>query len=256
MDIKLNSVEVVYKNRDSFVSVEARIAIIATGFGSNLIKKLHLPQIKDFLIGAQAEVSSNDIERVEIYLNHEIAPGSFGWLVPTQGNKALAGLMTYSKPKWYLDQTIAKLKAQNKIASPNVTKRYGVIPLQTLRKMFADRVLIVGEAAGQVKPMTGGGAYTSAFSVQISQASIIQRSLNRNNYSAGTLSLYQLECNRLLGREFTIGRWGQNIWKKLSNNSYRVPVQHRLKNNLPENFCSAKICVSIRTVSYYSGQHT
>ena len=94
---------------------EARVVVIATGFGAKLVEKLSLGKPGDFIVGAQAVVEARDIDEVEVYLGQEVAPGFFAWLVPTSPPKALVGLLSRSNPKEYLRKLLSFLKASGKI---------------------------------------------------------------------------------------------------------------------------------------------
>ncbi|MDP3955191.1 MAG: NAD(P)/FAD-dependent oxidoreductase, partial [bacterium] len=82
--------------------IEARAAVLATGFGAKLVEKLGLGKASDFVTAAQAEVDTVAIDEVEVYLGQEIAPAFFAWLVPTSPGKALVGLLSRTNPALYL----------------------------------------------------------------------------------------------------------------------------------------------------------
>jgi digeranylgeranylglycerophospholipid reductase len=195
---------------------EAETAVIATGFGSSLPSKLGLGKISDFMVGAQAEVSIGGVDEVEVYLDQTLAPGGFAWLVPTKDSKGLAGLMTRQQPEYYLNKLLSNLKAQAKIASTEVTLGYGVIPLRPLPRTYADRILAVGEAAGQVKPTTGGGIYYGLLCADIAADSLHQAFL-ANDFSASRLASYQKRWRAKLGRELRTGYWAHRLYERLNN---------------------------------------
>ncbi len=56
-----------------------------------------IPVIRDFVVGAQTEVITPDLEKIEIYFGNEVAPGFFAWLVPTTPGKARVGLLSVSR---------------------------------------------------------------------------------------------------------------------------------------------------------------
>ncbi len=195
---------------------ETKTAIIATGYGSDLPRKLGLGKITNFIIGAQTEVTINEVDEVEIYLDQKLAPGGFAWLVPTRDDKGLAGLMTFHQHKWHLNQLLSKLEIQGKISPSEVTNNYGAIPLRPLPRTYNDRILVVGEAAGQVKPTTGGGIHYGIVCANIA-ASVLHQALTTDELSATRLSTYQKHWRTELIKELTIGYWMQRIWRKLSN---------------------------------------
>ena len=140
------------------LTLQGRAIVIATGFGTPLLDNLGLGAAGDFVMGAQAVVET-DIDEVEVYFGSEVAPGFFGWLVPTSPGKGLVGLLARRDNPFYLRKLLASLAADGKIASDDVTMTYGGVPLKPLPHTCGDNLLVVGTAAGQVKPITGGGIY-------------------------------------------------------------------------------------------------
>ncbi len=197
-------------------SFNSETAVIATGFGSPLPRKLGMGKINDFVIGAQAEVKIGDIYEVEVYTDHEMAPSSFAWLVPTRDNKGLAGLMTSQRPEQCLKKLLAHLKALNKITSTDVVPSYGAIPLRSLPKTFADRILVVGEAGGQVKPTTGGGVHYGLLCADIATRTLHQ-AFQAKDFSKSRLAIYQKQWRAKLNKELQAGYWAHRLYRKLSN---------------------------------------
>lgn len=234
-DIKMHddSVQIITNNNSDHEEYTAKLAIIATGYGSDLIRNLYLGKINDFIIGAQAEVSINGTDEIEIYLDHKLAPGGFAWLVPTHNGKGLAGLVTKQKQELYLNQLLIHLENKNKIEPTDTKGNYGVIPLRPLPKTYADRLLVVGESAGQIKPTTGGGIYYGILCADIATR-IIQQSLSSGVFSEKFLSSYQTQWRQKLNKELVIGRWARWLWAKFTNRQIEYLYHVALKSNLPE----------------------
>ena len=194
---------------------EAKTAIVATGFGSTLPEKLGLGKIKHYLSGVQAEVDT-DIDEAEVYFDQNLAPGGFAWLVPTEDGKGLAGLLARHQADVYLRAFLNTLSAQGRIISAEASPNYGAIPLRPLPRTYSDRVLVVGEAAGQAKPTTGGGIYYGLLCAEIA-AGVLHQAFLSGNFSAKKLSIYQNQWQAKLGRELTIGYWSRRLYSYLSN---------------------------------------
>jgi flavin-dependent dehydrogenase len=79
--------------------------------------------------------------------------------------------------------------------------RRRLLPLSTLPRTFASRLLVVGDAAGLVKPTTGGGIYYSLLSAMLAAETLIP-ALHNNRLDAETLSVYQQRWRQRLGPEF------------------------------------------------------
>ena len=196
--------------------LEARAVVIATGFGSKLTEGLGLGKVGDFVMGAQAEVETTGIDEVEVYLGREIAPAFFAWLVPTSPQRALVGLMSRRSPGLYLRKLMLSLAAKGKIASSEVDLSYGGIPLRPLARTHGERLVVVGSAAGQVKPTTGGGIYYGLLCADIA-ADNLHLALKNDALSARNLANYDRKWKRRLGWELRIGYWGRKFYELLSD---------------------------------------
>ncbi|HZP26608.1 MAG TPA: hypothetical protein VFB90_06130, partial [Dehalococcoidia bacterium] len=76
----------------------------------------------------------------------------------------------------------------------------GPIPTNFVARSYADGVLLVGDAAGQVKPFSGGGIYTSLVSAGLC-AETASEALAAGDLSAGFLSRYERRWRKTIGRE-------------------------------------------------------
>ena len=211
-----DKVSVEAAHQEERLNFEARVVIIATGFGSGLVQKLGLGKISDFVIGAQAEVETIGVDEIEVYFGQEIAPGFFAWLVPTSPQTARVGLLSRRSPGLYLKKLMASLLAQGKIVSAEAELSYGGIPLKPLARTHSERLVVVGTAAGQVKPTTGGGIYYGLLCADIA-ANNLHRALESDDLSAKGLASYEREWKRKLGWELKIGYWARKFYEHLSD---------------------------------------
>ena len=198
------------------VCFEASAAVIATGFGSNLPQGLGMSKVGDFIAGAQAEVDAIGVNEVEVYLGQEVAPGFFAWLVPSSPSKALVGLMSRCRPGFYLRKLMASLKGQGKIASDDVEPGYRGVSLKPPAKTYGDRLVVVGDAAGQVKPTTGGGIYFGLLCADMAAASLNQ-ALQNGDLSARALAGYERSWKKKLAWELKVGYWARKLYERLSD---------------------------------------
>jgi len=194
----------------------ARVVVLANGFKPRLPWKLGLGRIRSFLVGAQAEVEAKDVDEFEVYFGQKIAPGAFAWLVPTSTDKAYAGLLATSQAKLYLQKFLNNLFRQGRITGRELEIGQKAVPVGTLARSYGDRVLAIGDAAGQVKPTTGGGIYFGHLGAKIA-AEVLAEGLNDDNLTAGQLSRYQKVWKKKMGRELSRGYWARWAYAKLSD---------------------------------------
>jgi len=233
ISIKDDGVEVILNGQSEERVLRAKTAVIATGFGSALPAKLGLGEIKHFVLGAQVQVAINGIDEVEVYFNQELAPGGFAWLVPTTDGRGLVGLLTRSQADSSLENLLKILSSQGKITSNQAAPGYDTVPLKPLPRTYLDRVLVVGEAAGQVKPTTGGGVYYGLLCADIA-AGVLEQALDDDDFSAKALSSYEREWRARLNRELTVGYWARTLLAGLSNSRIDRLFQLAGKKGLPE----------------------
>jgi digeranylgeranylglycerophospholipid reductase len=228
-----DAVEVRVNGETEETVLRAKAAVIATGFGSPLPFKLGLGEIKRFIHGAQIQVAINGIDEVELYFDQRLTPGGFAWLVPTTDGLGLVGLLTRGHAGSSLEDLLEKLSAQGKINSGRVAPSYDIVPLKPLPRTYTDRVLVVGEAAGQVKPTTGGGVYYGLLCADIA-AEVLEQALADDDFSSSALAAYEQKWRARLGRELTIGYWARNLLTGLSNNDVDRLFRLAGKKGLPE----------------------
>jgi digeranylgeranylglycerophospholipid reductase len=197
------------------VEIRSRAVVLACGFASPLVKKLGLGMPGDFVTGVQAEVST-PIEEVEVYFGQNTAPGFFAWLVPTSTGRGLVGLLTRRNSGFYLKRLISDLQFRGKISSVLSRLRYGGVPIGLLKNSFGDRLVLVGDAAGQVKPTTGGGIYFGLLSSEIA-VDTLNSALRSEDLSAKNLSTYECRWRRLLGHELRLEGYARRLYEGLSD---------------------------------------
>ena len=196
------------------LSWQGKALVLACGFGPALPAAAGLGEIKESTTGMQAEVAS-EAKGVEIYLGSAFSPGFFGWLVPTRPGRALVGLLGKRPYAGFL-ALLEHLEGKGRIDSARPRPASAPIPLRPLPRTYGERLLAVGEAAGQVKPTTGGGIYYGLLGARASVATLKQ-AYSSGDFSARGLARYQKEWQAVLGKELMMGRWGRGLYARLSD---------------------------------------
>jgi flavin-dependent dehydrogenase len=96
--------------------------------------------------------------------------------------------------------------------------RLKILPLGPIAKTYSDRVLAVGDAAGLVKPTTGGGIYYGLLSGTLA-AEVLADALHTNRLDAPALRRYESNWRKRLGREIRVGLAFRRIAARLSDDS-------------------------------------
>jgi geranylgeranyl reductase family protein len=184
----------------------ARACILACGAAYAAQRRLRLGIPRLLLHSAQAELPASRPGDVEVHFGARVAPRGFAWAVPVLRDRPSVriGVMCERHADRYFDQMVSRLASRWGIRSPAACRpRQKILPLGPIRRTFGDRVLVVGDAAGLVKPTTGGGIYYSLLSGQLA-ADTLMTALRRDDLAAGSLREYQVEWRRRIGSEL---RW-------------------------------------------------
>ena len=191
-------------------TITAGVVIGADGIRSNIAKMAGLGQVQKVLSGIQIEApySSNDTNFVELFMGSQ-APGFFAWTVPVNENISRIGLAVPPSDESNAIQYLKNLLNSDKgllarYGGGALDVVYGGIPLGPLEKTAADGVLIVGDAAGQVKPTSGGGIYTGAVCAKIA-GEVAALAASEKDASVNRLNEYDKRWRAKLGRELGIG---------------------------------------------------
>ncbi len=173
--------------------VRARVCILACGGRYALHRHLGLTVPSLFLHTAQRELPVERPDELEIHFGSDVAPRGFGWIVPIQrGNRFFArvGVMSEDQSPTYFDRMLARVSDRWGITDLDVAPRQKILPLNRIERTYGDRLLVVGDAAGLVKPTTGGGIYYSLVSASIA-AGVLTEALADDDLTANRLEDYE-----------------------------------------------------------------
>ena len=207
--------------------VDARACILACGANYRFNRTLGLGVPRVFMQSAQLETSFPSVRDVQVFLGHEIAPQGFGWLVPFARDGrtcARIGLMCRTRASARFERLVAALAAEHDSAVPAARPRLKVLPLGPIPKTYAHRLVAVGDAAGLVKPTTGGGIYYSLLSGRIA-AEAIDRALRDNALDERALAVYESQWRARLGPEIRAGLAFRALATRLNDRAIDAVVE-------------------------------
>lgn len=202
--------------------LHARAVVIACGANYRFHRQLDLGMPEVFLQSAQVETVFPETSEIEVQFGREVAPSGFAWMVPfRRGNEPCAriGLMGETKAAERFAAFISPLCRRAGVEPDTVPlPRQKMLPLGPVRKSFSDRVLAVGDAAGLVKPTTGGGIYYGMLS-GVFASDVLDTALRRDRLEARALRPYEARWRQRLGQEIRVGLAFRNIATRLSDES-------------------------------------
>ncbi|MBS1267444.1 MAG: Digeranylgeranylglycerophospholipid reductase [Nitrosopumilus sp.] len=190
--------------------IDCKIFVDARGVTS-LIQK----DRTGILSSAQYEIYARWIKKgkVQVIFDQEKYPGFFAWIIPSSNGKGKVGIA---------GKGINVAKALDKFLDEKgeysiIRKIFAPIWIKGPIENFVDgKTIIVGDAAGQAKPTTAGGIFTSGMGgVYAGQA--IAKFLKTNNQS--DLKEYQKRWTDEFGKEFGKQIFARKILDRLDNDT-------------------------------------
>jgi flavin-dependent dehydrogenase len=143
------------------INLAARFLIGADGARSRVAEAFGLSQNRRFLTGLEVELEPNDSvdpRFLHCFADSRLAPGYIAWAAPGP-DVIQVGLAVRDGSKPDLAAFMQATEEQFGWSRSRVVgRRSGLIPCGgPLRRVAAPGVLLIGDAAGWVSPMTGGG---------------------------------------------------------------------------------------------------
>lgn len=178
---------------DGFESQVARWA----GFNTNL-------KTRDTTSNLQYRMTNLDLDpRFTDFYIGSVAPGGYVWIFPKSRDVANVGIGLLlskirgpSEAKDYLDEFIAG-DPRFKNANIMETVSGGVSVSAPLDKVTADRIMLVGDAARMIDPLTGGGISNGVIAGKVC-GEVAAEAVKGNDFSEGFLQRYEKGWRELL----------------------------------------------------------
>lgn len=195
--------------------ISAKAIISAEGVRSALSRKAGIYSVEKILSGAQVELpfSVDDPEKVEVHLG---IPGLFAWIIPIGVKSARIGLCSAKNGCEALRAFLQKDAIKDRILGSPAALNVGGLPLGPPPFTAADGFLAVGDAAGQVKPTSGGGIYPGLICAKIA-GSVAAAAALENDCSAERLKEYDRLWRKAIGGELDIGMRVNRVLNRMSN---------------------------------------
>lgn len=196
------------------VEIEARIVIGADGVESQVGHWAGLYAalpLADTMVCAQYLLAGIDVDPActAYTISHELAPGGYAWVFPKGEGRANVGLGVqadlWQRPGsptdvlGYLDRFIESRRALAQ--GYPVTLIAGNVPVApSPARLVADGLMLVGDAARQVDPLTGGGIVNAMTAGQIA-GQVAAEAVAAGDTSAAFLARYERRWHEAAGRK-------------------------------------------------------
>jgi len=186
-------------------TVKAKLAIFADGPNTLVSKKFKRVgfgrnERKAFAAIYEVEWKNNPFEYFEFFFETKVSPWGYGWIFPKRDllNVGVMCLMPMqSSIRNYLDFLVDEhpIASKKLTGRPKVRFAAGIIPLQHADKIYEDRILVIGDAAGMVDPIWGAGIGHAIRASKLA-AKVAVKALEKNIFDKSFLSQFEREWKR------------------------------------------------------------
>jgi geranylgeranyl reductase family protein len=170
-------------------TLTAKLLIGADGAGSNVASWGGIRREAKFVSAVQVEVADARVEDdvAEVYFGKKYAPGFYAWILP-KGEVYEVGLGSMGGSGLIPSHLLKLFMTKHPIAKSRITSssilefNKGAIPIGGPKETVSDRILLVGDAAGQTKASTGGGVVTGGICARLA-ASAAMSAVEESQFS-------------------------------------------------------------------------
>jgi digeranylgeranylglycerophospholipid reductase len=167
----------------------------------------------------------------EFYLGSEIAPKGYIWIFPKGGNCANVGIGIGGDASGENHRAIDYLNAFVRNKFPNgeiIAEMYGAVPLSGPQdENVSDGLILVGDAARQVNPLTGGGILYAMRAGEIA-GNVIAEAMQEEDFSKVKLSEYDRRWKSEFGKRLETGLKAKEFFFNLSDDDLNA-LAHSLE---------------------------
>lgn len=183
------------------LAIESKLVVFADGPNTLAYKRFGIgfkPESNKTIISATCEVEwkNNPLDQYELYYGYDISPWGYGWVFPRKNTVNVGIGCLYSEIQSNVMVSLNYLLRKHPLIQEKfkgkkiVSLSSATIPIAPAGKIFNERMLVVGDAAGMVDPVTGGGIDHAINGGKIA-GKICAMSLEEEDFSSRFLSRYQ-----------------------------------------------------------------
>ena len=203
------------------VGADGPLSIVSSAFGNDF----------DYYCASQYLVKvnedNNDMPFVDLYAYGDLFPG-FIWQIPVNKNIYRIGLFSNYDFKMQNEILDDFLENDFKYDDYEIIEKYkGKIPIYNKKnRLYKNRALLIGDAASQIKPTTGGGLLIGFEAVEMAKNAIV-KALNSEDFNSLNLEKETYDDIKILQDNFK--SYQKDFEKRFLNEfSYQFKVQKTL----------------------------
>ncbi|WP_456472697.1 geranylgeranyl reductase family protein [Methanocaldococcus sp.] len=228
----VNGKNVVINKMGERIVVKPEAIVLAEGVRGYIGKKLGLIKEREILSSVQFEIVGVDVEEdmVHVFLDKRYSKEFFTWIIPMGKDRVRVGLLDKGNSYKNLIKFINENERAKELLKNGTIIEFssGALPIGYLKKTVKDNILLVGDCACQVKPLSGGGLYYSSLCGKIA-GKVISKYLNGE---IDSLDIYDKLWKKEIGDEIRRSLLVRKIFLKLSNETIDNLIYKLSKSDL------------------------
>ncbi|MDO8445313.1 MAG: geranylgeranyl diphosphate reductase [Deltaproteobacteria bacterium] len=198
---KEGKIEINFKQGEKEDSIEVDAVIAADGVNSAVAKQIGAERPQVYLtvqekVELTGETQKLYEDRCEFWYGADISPNFYGWVFPKGSFATIGTGAPYGYGK-FMDDYMAAFKKRLGVRfdGAKILKRQAFpLPMGPIKKKVYGNVLLVGDAAGTVMPVSGEGIYYGIMSGKMAAEAVIK----------GDVASYDREWKRVYGSQFRL----------------------------------------------------
>ena len=187
--------------------IYGKIIIAADGVESRVARWAGIDstvKLKDMETCSQYTLAGLDIDPTtcDFFFSRDFAPGGYAWVFPKGDGTANVGLgiagnfARHKSPEEYLEIFLNRYFPRASL----IHKTVGGVPVdKTLKQITADGFMIVGDAAHQVNPISGGGIISGMIAGKMA-GEVAARAIRKGDVSQKALRPYVKQWHTRIGK--------------------------------------------------------
>ena len=235
IEIKQDQVEIKTDNQ----TLTAKLAILAYGCSFNIQNKLKLIKEQPIKILGYGGIYKNyNLDKNKFYYFFDEEHLGYLWIFPKDKNLANIGFGAFNTNK-KTRETLNRLLKKYKINAIQISEYAGIVPCSgPIKQTYTDRLLICGNAAGQVHAFSGEGIYYGLKAGQLAAKTAV-KAVQQQKFNENFLKNYEKSWKKEIGRNMQSGIIEAELLllafkhKKIKN-LFNAPTEKELKGMMLE----------------------
>lgn len=195
------NIRVTFKHGDKEDSIEVDAVIAADGANSIVAREIGAERPQLYLavqekVELAGEAKRFYEDRCEFWYGADISPNLYGWVFPKADFATIGTGASYGHGRLMADyMTTFKKRLNGRLDGAKLLKKQAhPLPMGPIRKKVYGNVLLAGDAAGTVMPISGEGIYYGIMSGKLAAEAVIK----------GDFTSYDREWEKIYGSQFRL----------------------------------------------------